>query len=130
MQAYHLRVNFGVGVPVQVPLLTVNLFPTRAVPEIEGRTVFTARILTVVAVEIASHDTGSVAVLVPVTSTVMYFPACADVNSSVFSVALISLQVPGTVWVALVILAVHVYHWYVNVGVGVPVQVPSLAVKV
>ena len=91
---------------------------------------FTACILTVVVVEIASHDTGSVPSLVPVTSTVMYFPACVDVSSSVFSVALISLQVPGTVWVALVISAVHAYHWYVNVGVGLPVQVPSLAVKV
>jgi hypothetical protein len=59
----------------------------------------------------------------------MYFPACADASSSVFSVELISLQVPGTVWVTLVILAVHVYHWYVNVGVGVPVQVPLLTVN-
>ena len=57
-----------------------------------------------------SHEVGSVPVLVPVTLTAMYLPACVEVNGKVLLVPLVVVHVPGMVWVALVILAVHAYH--------------------
>ena len=57
-----------------------------------------------------SHDTGSVAVLVPVTSTAMYLPACAGVNGKVLLVPLVVVHVSGTVCVVEDTTAVHAYH--------------------
>ncbi len=40
-QRRHCRSNAIVGVPVQVPVAAVSTWPSRAVPEIDGSTVFT-----------------------------------------------------------------------------------------
>ena len=57
-----------------------------------------------------SHEVGSVPVLVPVTLTAMYLPACVEVRSSESVVPLVVVHVSGTVCVADVTSVVHAYH--------------------
>jgi hypothetical protein len=69
--------------------------------------------------------------LVPVTRTATYLLRWAEVSLNVLRVApVIAVQVDGTVLRAAVTALVQAYHWYLNVGAGVPLQVPVFAVIV
>jgi hypothetical protein len=72
-------VKVMVGVPVQVPLLAVSVWPSAGVPEIVGRTVLTGgaaltvEVCTLVALELP-------ATLVPVTTTRIVAPTSLGVS--------------------------------------------------
>jgi hypothetical protein len=69
-----------VGVPVHVPRLRVSVEPSRAVPEIDGATVFTGAVGATVAV-CAEVAVVAPAALVAVTATRMVEPASAAVSA-------------------------------------------------